>query len=110
MEEAKPIAYGPLQLTPDQFYRLTPAEFRELVEGWEWREDYQLQTIALIVSHVVQPHIKKKLTPKKLYDGWTRRERTREAMESDFAEMMRRHRMRQASELSARALEKRRTS
>ena len=33
------MAYGPLGLTPDQFWGLTPREFAQLQEGFVWREE-----------------------------------------------------------------------
>ena len=59
MEET---AYGPLNLTPDEFGRLTPREFILQVEGYELRARKDLERIAwqtMILVNIQLPRDKK---------------------------------------------------
>lgn len=37
----KKVAFGPLNLKPGEFWSLTPAEFGDLIEGYNWRKEQQ---------------------------------------------------------------------
>lgn len=37
------VACGPLQLKPDEFWRLTPGEFQDLIEGYNWRREQEVE-------------------------------------------------------------------
>jgi len=85
---------------PEQFYRLTPAELAELLEGYEWRADQRLADYALIVAHLVQPHTKKRITPHGLYKRWTSaaKDRPAPAKAQDFKALWRKLQMQKAEE------------
>lgn len=53
-------------LRPWEFWRLTPAELEEQVEGYRVREEREWYRTAWLACYVLAPHTKKKLTPEKL--------------------------------------------
>ena len=53
-------------LKPWEFWRLTPAELEEQVEGYKAREERAWYRTAWLACYVLAPHTKKKLTPEKL--------------------------------------------
>jgi hypothetical protein len=75
----KEIAFGPLNLSHDVFWKLTPSEFLELYEGWQWREnrrinelkdlhELELTRLAILASWITAPHLKKPKKPTDFYD------------------------------------------
>lgn len=66
-EWAETIAYGPLNLTPEQFEQLQPHEFELLVEGYDWRENHNGEIMAYFVSKLMSVHTK---NPVKVTDLW----------------------------------------
>lgn len=40
------LAFGPLELTPEQFWEYTPAEIHRLAEGYNWRYQSKRTLIA----------------------------------------------------------------
>ena len=75
----KETAFGPLNLSHETFWKLTPAEFLELVDGWKWRENYEAEKIkalndleltrlSMLASWVTAPHLKKPAKPSDFYD------------------------------------------
>lgn len=61
-------------MTPETFGRLTPGEFYQLVDGsrerWRILDEYVMHRASLFIATLVQPHVKKRVKPKKLYDAW----------------------------------------
>lgn len=63
--DAYGIGMQALALKPQEFWRLTPREFNDMVDGWRWRknrtnDDFAIWVAALIngmgkVKHPVQP-------------------------------------------------------
>lgn len=60
-----------MQLSHEQLWELTPAEFLDLYEGWKWREeremkkvemqhDLELRRLALLAHWLNAPHLGKK--------------------------------------------------
>jgi hypothetical protein len=76
----KEIAFGALNLSHIVFWKLTPSEFLELVEGWQWREnrrideikslhELEMRRLSILASWVTAPHLgKKTLKPTDFYD------------------------------------------
>lgn len=62
----KEIAYGPLNLNPEQFGVLTLGELMDMYDGYLWRERRFMEQQAQLASWVTAPHLKKPLDPKKL--------------------------------------------
>jgi hypothetical protein len=62
----KEIAYGPLNLTPEQLGKLTYGEFLELYEGFNWREKRELALLARHAAWVMSPHYKNPIDPNDL--------------------------------------------
>jgi hypothetical protein len=62
----KEIAYGPLNLTPEQLGKLTYAEFIDLYEGFNWREKRKLELLARHAAWVMSPHYKNPIDPNDL--------------------------------------------
>lgn len=54
--EHEPFAFGPLELKPKEFRRMTPAEFGALYKGWVWRtraaEDTACAWVCLLINHM----------------------------------------------------------
>lgn len=65
-EELKKTAYGPLQLKPHEFWRLTLGEFNDLFEGWKWRDEHDMEMLAWQTAHLLAPHTKRRITVKDL--------------------------------------------
>jgi hypothetical protein len=53
-------------LNPQQLGALTYAEFLELYEGWEWRDNRVSEQMANLISWVTSPHVKKPIPPEKI--------------------------------------------
>jgi hypothetical protein len=53
-------------LTPGQFWRLTPREFRLVEQGFWRRDDRAWEKLATLGLWVLAPYTKKKLTPAQL--------------------------------------------
>jgi hypothetical protein len=53
-------AYGYLNLRPDEFWVLTPREFRNMLDGFKLREDVEWQRTAQLAVWVMSPHSGKK--------------------------------------------------
>lgn len=51
---------------PEEFWKLTPAEFNLLTEGYLDREDREMTKLAWHASNIMNVHLKKKVTVKKL--------------------------------------------
>jgi hypothetical protein len=63
---ALPLALGPLNMTHERFYRMTPREFHERLDGWKWRKRRRDEEMAHWVACLVQPHVKDRITAAKL--------------------------------------------
>ena len=98
MDRFLPTGLGPLGLTHEQFYTSTVAELKELMEAHKWRERHLLEHEALVVAHLVQPHIKNKITPRGLFKRWTKKQPTKHEQEHKFETLMRRLRRRGGDE------------
>lgn len=63
-------ALGAVGLTLDDFCRLTPAEFGAVCQSWRDTEERRMkdawERMRLLAVITTQPHVKKKLEPKKL--------------------------------------------
>lgn len=66
MKENSKLAYGALGLKPDEFYRLTPGQFYDMMEGYAWRADQRMQEMAWALSNLMNCWTKKRITPRKL--------------------------------------------
>jgi hypothetical protein len=53
-------AFGYLNLKPDEFWHLTPREFRNMMDGFSKRQDIEWQRTAQLASWVISPHAGKK--------------------------------------------------
>jgi hypothetical protein len=53
-------------LTPDTLGTLTLADLYDMVEGYNLREQKELEKLALLASWIMSPHLKKPITPDKL--------------------------------------------
>ena len=53
VKEMEPIAYGALALKPWEFGRLTPGEFRLLIEGYLWRVEQRQTAAARLVAPII---------------------------------------------------------
>ena len=53
------LAYGELQLKPWEFWRLTPREFRLMLEGFRRRQDRRWGVAAWLALHIRAPYEKK---------------------------------------------------
>lgn len=53
-------------MKPDEFWRLTLAEFNDLVKGYEWRDEQEWQRIAQLAAWTMSPHLKKPISADKL--------------------------------------------
>jgi hypothetical protein len=61
-----PLAMGPLQMRHDEFYRMTPREFLERLDGWRWRHRRHEEDMAHWVACIVQPHVKDRISASKI--------------------------------------------
>lgn len=56
-----------MALKPDEFWSLTPVEFRDLIEGYKWRRDLYLADMAQLAYWIgITGRAKKIPTPQKL--------------------------------------------
>lgn len=62
----KRTAFGLLGLKPWEFWRLTPGEFEEMVEGYNLRVEHEMHRLAWHAANIMNVHLKKKVTPGKL--------------------------------------------
>jgi hypothetical protein len=60
------LAFGPLGLKPDEFWKLTPNEIFEMAEGYQERVDTQMHLLAWHAANIMNIHLKKKVTVNKL--------------------------------------------
>ena len=72
----KEIAYGPLNLTPDQLGTFTVGEIMDMYDGYLWRERRLMEQQAQLASWVTAPHLRKPLDPKKLMQPNKPKEKT----------------------------------
>jgi len=73
-------------LKPDEFWRLTPAELNEMAEGYQERMDQQMHLLAWHAANIMNVHLKRKVTVKKLLGK--ERVMTREEREIQFERFM----------------------
>lgn len=66
IDDALPIALGPLEMTHGAFYHMTPREFHQRLDGWTWRRRRREEFFAKWVAQLISPHIKGKVTPEQL--------------------------------------------
>jgi hypothetical protein len=64
-EGLKRLAFGPLNLMPQQFWGLTLAEFNDLIEGYKWRNRREWEKFAQLAVWTSQK-LRKNTTAKKL--------------------------------------------
>lgn len=62
----KRTAFGPLALMPQQFWEMTPGELKEVIEGYQLRNELEWRKIAQLAAWIVSPHLKKPVTADKL--------------------------------------------
>lgn len=85
-EGLKQIAFGPLNLSHEQFWKLTHGEFLELYEGWKWREnrrveeekakhELEMRRLSVLASWLTAPHLKKPRRPTDFYDPDRKKEK-----------------------------------
>lgn len=55
-----------LELSPEQLGVLTLADLYDMIEGYKFREERELDKLALLASWIMSPHLKKPITPDKL--------------------------------------------
>jgi hypothetical protein len=78
-EWSKETAFGPLNLSHDVFWKLTPGELIDLFNGWQWREnrrideikathELEMQRLSVLASWITAPHLKKPKKPTDFYD------------------------------------------
>ncbi len=64
------LALGVIRLSYDDFCRLTPDEFSDIVEAWQEHQETKdrgaWERTRILGAIVIQPHLKKSVTPKKL--------------------------------------------
>lgn len=72
----KQLAYGPLNLKPDELGRMVYCEFLELLEGYQWREKRELEKLAQLASWVTAPHLKTPVNPQDLISDPKERKKT----------------------------------
>ncbi len=75
-------AYGPLALTPQQLWRLTPAELSALMAGYNWRQEREWERTAWVVAYLLTPHVTRPLTVDQLLGR--ERVRTEADKQQDF--------------------------
>lgn len=65
---ARELAFGPLGLTHEQFFRLTPRELWDLANGFEWRHRRELMIRALFTANLMNAsgNMKRRVKPKDL--------------------------------------------
>lgn len=89
----KKVAFGPLGLNHEQFWHLTPGEFEDLVEGYNWRkeqEDNRLIQLAWMTANLQRakklPKLEKLLQKKKPKQKHNKEQLEQEwkALQADF--------------------------
>lgn len=60
------LAYGPLNLLPDQFRRLTPREFLLLLSGYRERDRHEFERLAFQAACILTPFIGRAVTVEEL--------------------------------------------
>lgn len=55
-----------LGLKPDEFWRLSLAEFNDMVEGYNLRTEREMHLLAWHAANIMNVHLKRKVTVKKL--------------------------------------------
>lgn len=74
-EGLKRIAFGPLNLMPQQFWELTLKDFNDLVDGYKWRDKREWEKVAQLAVWTSQK-LKKGTTAKKLLGSEQGRKKT----------------------------------
>lgn len=54
------IAFGPLSLSPFEFWQLTPAEVYRLSDGWKWRDEHEKERIAWQTAILINVQLEEK--------------------------------------------------
>lgn len=62
----KRTAAGLLGLSIDQFWSTTPADYRDLMEGYNLRHDIEMQMLAWQTALLINVHSKRKIKPAQL--------------------------------------------
>lgn len=62
LDEAEAKAYD-IGLKPWEFQRMTPAELRGMVDGYERRQESLRELAAFVVMHMYAPHMRKGKKP-----------------------------------------------
>lgn len=65
---AEPIAYGPLNISPDKFATLQPGEFYALLAGYKWREERRQTETAYWLAYLLNVAGKSLKKPVRPYD------------------------------------------
>lgn len=73
-------------MSPDEFWSLTPSEIYELVKGYNQREKNEMHKLAWHAANVMNVHLKKKVTAKKLL-GKEKQPMTTAQMEAELAKL-----------------------
>ena len=82
----KETAFGPLNLSHETFWKMTPSEFIERYEGWKWRENYEVEKVkamneleltrlSILASWITAPHVKKPKKPTDFYNPNKKKEK-----------------------------------
>ena len=72
-------------MSHETFWGLTPKEIYELVEGYNQREENEMQKLAWHAANLMNVHLKKKVTVKKLLGK--EKQMTTAQMESELAKL-----------------------
>ena len=83
MRRAESVALGELDLCPEQFYRLTPGEFRAKYLGYVRRERRTMERMALLVAELNAPHLKRPPGAQKYLDRWLPKRATYAALSAE---------------------------
>ena len=62
LDSAEEMAYE-MGLRPWEFQRMTPAEFAQVVAGYERRQEREWERVAWLVMHMYAPHMGKHKKP-----------------------------------------------
>ncbi|OLO40319.1 hypothetical protein BTR23_07470 [Alkalihalophilus pseudofirmus] len=81
------VAYGYLQLKPDEFWRLTMKDYILLVEGYEMREKRELERMSQLAAWIISPHCRQPIEAKMLYNPKSK-ETTQEESEQVVSELI----------------------
>jgi len=88
----KEVAFGPLQLMPDQLWKLTMTEFNDLIKGYEWRlEREQIQTAKVLYYQMIAHKLRRPIKYKDIlqnFTGKTKKETTKEENLEMFNELV----------------------